>query len=110
MILDIMCEDVGFLLKIVAAVFNLLHWVIPIILIVLITFDVMKVMTNGDEKTKKDAGGKVAKRVIYAVIIFLIPTIIKFVFRMIGDARPVDTAGNRVSTIDWIDCFNEHFN
>ena len=105
-----MCDDFDFILRIAAYLFKLLQFVVPIVLILLITFDMAKIMINGDEKAKKDGMGKAAKRLIYAVIIFLVPIIIKFTFKIIGDSRPVDINGNKVSTTDWISCFNKYFN
>ena len=103
MILDVSCNDLGFILKIVSYLFNLLQWIIPIVLILLITIDIAGAIVAGDEKKTKDATTKAGKRLIYAVILFLIPLLVKFVFRAIG------TNTNISGTTNWISCFNEYF-
>lgn len=103
------CNSFAFLLRIVSYLFSVLQWVIPIILIVLIVIDLSKALINPDEKTKKDAVSKAVKRVIYAVIIFFIPLLVKLIFRFIGDAKPRNLNGN-VESVDLVSCFNEYFN
>lgn len=103
MILDISCDDLGFILRIVSYLFSLLQWIIPIILIILITVDVAGAMISGDEKKTKEATGKAGKRLIYALILFLIPLLVKFVF------RAIENNTNISGTTNWISCFNKYF-
>ena len=103
MILDVSCNDLGFILRIAGYIFNILQWVIPIILILFITIDFAKAMLANDEKKMKEATSKAVKRLIYAVILFLIPTLVKFTFRALDN-------NTRISgTTNWIGCFNEYF-
>ena len=73
------------ILGLVNTFLNIIRLVIPIILIVLAVMDVAKVVTNSnlDDKVKKEAMNKLTTRVIYAVVIFLIPTIVKLLFNII---------------------------
>lgn len=73
------------ILGLVNTVLNLIRWVIPIILIVMVTMDIAKIVTtsNNDEKEVKAAQKKFTTRIIYAVIIFLIPTAIKLIFQLV---------------------------
>ena len=103
MILDVTCGDFGFILRILGWIFNLLQWVIPVVLILLITIDIAKAMISGDEKKSKEASGKAGKRILYAVLLFLVPILVKFVFRTIGNNTNVS------DTTSWIGCFNEYF-
>ena len=65
-------------LKIVRWAVNIICIAIPIILIVLVIADLAKVVTAGniDDKMKKEVSQKVLTRVIYSVLIFLVPTIV----------------------------------
>ena len=103
MILDVSCNDFGFILNILGYVFGVLQWVIPILLIVLITVDVVKSMLASDEKKTKEAISKAGKRFMYAIILFLIPFFIKYLFRTIG------SVGRVSNTTNWISCFNTYF-
>lgn len=58
--------------------------VIPIILIVLGMFDLGKAVISSDDKSISKAVKALAMRLIAAVVIFFIPTIVAFVFTMIG--------------------------
>ena len=52
---------------------------------------------------------KAVKRFLYAIIIFFIPLLVKFVFRTIGDLKVTDRNGGNINTMSWYDCFNEYF-
>jgi len=71
-------SDLQTILGLVNTILNLIKWVIPVILIVMGTLDIAKIVISGnqDEKEVKAATKKLTTRVIYAVIIFLIPTIV----------------------------------
>ena len=78
-------EDMQTILGLVNTVLNIIRWVIPIILIVMGTLDIAKVVisSDNDEKEVKAATKKLTTRVIYAVVIFLIPTIVSALFNLI---------------------------
>lgn len=59
---------------------------IPILLIGLIIFDFVTAIFGGqDDKAVKKAKDKAIKRIIIAVVIFFIPTLINFVFDLVND-------------------------
>lgn len=103
--LDVNCSNIGFLLRIIAEILFYVRIIVPILLIVLVIFDLVKVVVGGaDEKTKKEATDKIVKRLIYAVIVFLVPMLINFIFKTIEKYGPKD--GNGTST-SWVSCWTE---
>lgn len=62
----------------------IIRWLIPIVLIILGSIDMFKAMASGDEKKTKEAQKTFTRRLIYAVVAFLIPFIINLVFNFIG--------------------------
>lgn len=76
-------------------VIKVLQLVIPIGLIIMGTIDMAKAVIAGDEKKMKEAQKPFIKRIIAAVIVFLIPIIVNMVLSFV-------TTGNS----DWIDCWN----
>ena len=84
-------------------VFTLIQWGIPLVLIVLCTIDMFKAMASGDEKKTKEVQSTCIRRLIYAVVAFLIPFIIDLVFGFIGNVVADDSAGEAQST--WSDFF-----
>ena len=76
-------------------VIKVLQLVVPIGLIIMGTIDMAKAVIAGDEKKMKEAQKPFIKRIIAAVIVFLIPKIVNMVLSFV-------TTGNS----DWIDCWN----
>lgn len=102
------CSNFAFVLKIFGYLFRLIQWAVPIVLILFCTIDLFKVFASADEKAKKDLGNKIAKRLIYAIIIFLVPVLAKIIFRALGSAAPAGY-GTDNSPTRWIDCLNQYF-
>lgn len=71
---------------------------VPIILIIYGMLDMGRAVMAGDEKAMKEHQGKLVKRLIYAVVIFLVISIVQVVIRF--------AAGDDNSNIvDCISCF-----
>lgn len=102
------CNNFAFVLKIAGFLFKLIQWAVPITLILFCTLDLFKAFTSADEKAKKDAGSKIVKRLIYAIVIFLVPVLLRIIFRALGSAAPKGY-GTDNSTTSWVDCFNQYF-
>ena len=100
-ILENICTgDVKTVIAAVKTVFTLIQWAIPCVLIVLGTIDMFKAMTSGDEKATKEAQKKFIRRLIYAVVAFLIPFIISLVFTFVGKMIDDDAAQQGKTTYD----------
>ena len=102
------CSNFDFILKIAGFLFKLIQWAVPAVLILFCTIDLFKAFTSADDKAKKDAGSKIVKRIIYALIIFLVPILLRIVFKALGSAAP-QGYGTENSPTSWIDCFNQYF-
>ncbi len=106
-IIDGLCTpEMVDIIGIIKAVIKLICWAIPIILIVLCILDVAKIVTAGniDDKLKKEVTGRITTRLIFAVIIFLVPTIV----RMIFDFIPVGKSeGSLKIDATWKNCWDE---
>lgn len=96
-------QDLLTILGVVRAAINVLVFVIPIILIVLGIVDLSKAVISSDEKKTKEAQKMFLTRVIYAVVIFLVPTIVSLLFNLLPDA----VFGNEIDGYTWRDCWNE---
>lgn len=82
-----------------------LKWVciiIPIILIVMTVVDFAKIVTAGDktDDVKKKAISQTATRVIFAIIIFLVPSIVSAVFGILN--FKIDDSANSTT---WSQCW-----
>ena len=74
---------------------------IPIALIIFGMLDLGKAVMSNDEKTMKEAQGKLIKRFIYAVLVFLVVTLVQVVLGFVDNANQ-GTTGNAKTCIS---CF-----
>ena len=103
-------KEIADIVDIIKFVINLVCWAIPIILIVLCILDIAKIVTAGniDDKLKKEVTGKVTTRVIFAVIIFLVPSIVRLLF---GLLPVVSTdSSNSLNGVTWQTCWDKKNN
>ena len=100
---DVCSSEFSTILAIIKTVLNAICIAIPIVLIVLIIMDLAKIVTAGniDDKLKKEVTSKVVTRLIFAVLIFLVPTIVKLVFNLIP--LPGNVSGE---TATWRTCWD----
>ena len=107
--LDEICSpEFSSILALVKFILNTICIVIPVVLIVLIILDLAKIVTAGniDDKLKKEVTSKVVTRVIFAVLIFLVPTIVKLVFGLLplpDSAKSKDHVGSNET---WKTCWD----
>ena len=104
------CGDAGFIIRIVVQLFKIVRVAVPIILIVMITIDLVKVVAspNADDKEKKEAFEKSIKRFLYAVLVFLLPTIINIILNKI-EPLTSDSTTDTTST-SWVGCWQRYYN
>ena len=95
---DIICiiEIVKFFLKV-------FMFVLPAILIVLGIIDLFKAMISSDEKTQKESRKMFLRRLVYMVVIFLVPTIVMALFNIL----PTDNYNIKVGDSTWQECWKE---
>lgn len=81
-------------------VFPIIQIGIPILLIILGTIDLGKAVISSDDKEVKSAQSRLIKRLLYAVLIFFVTTIVTVVFNLITTAGDDD-----VTVGDWKACW-----
>ena len=106
-----MCYDAEFILNPIVTIIKLAQWIIPILLIILVCFDIFKVIVgHADEKAKNEALSKIAKRLIYAVIVFLIPHIVNFILLKIEPVTIDDNYAINSTSTSYLECWNYYYN
>ena len=83
MLLDGFCEDTFEIWKFIGTIVMIFKIVIPVILIIIGIIAFGKAVIADDEKEMKSAITKLIKKVLLAVFIFFIPSLIKAVFNLI---------------------------
>lgn len=79
-------------------IINIVKIAVPIILVIMGMMDFAKAVVSSDEKSMKESQTKFIKRVIAAVVIFLVVTVVQLVFRIINTDDTNEMAA-------CIDCF-----
>lgn len=102
-ILAITCDQLAPIMRVLAYLINLVKWAVPIVLIVMIIIDFVQATTANDEKKMKEAQNKVGKRIVYALVIFLVPTIVSLLFKTFNTVK-LDSELS--GPTDWIGCYN----
>ena len=111
MLYTVACSDISFVVRIIAKIIKVIHFVVPILLIGFIIFDIAKVIIgSADDKAKTEMFNKIVKRIIYAVIIFLLPTILFFIFDKIEGFDSSNNGHSDVSATSWYSCFRSAYN
>ena len=77
---------------------------VPILLIFFGMLDLAKAVIGADEKAMKECQSRLIKRFIYAVLVFLVVTLVQVVFGFISSADDNDTTGAKSAT-GCISCF-----
>lgn len=80
-----LCDSLRPVLRIVGYVILLIKIAVPIILIVVGVLDLMKATTEKDDKKIKEAQNMLVKRIIAAVMVFLVATLVGVIMRIVGN-------------------------
>ena len=78
------CANTANIWQLVGIVLLIFKIVIPILLIILGMIDLGKAVISSDEKAIKSSTKSLTMRIIAAVVIFFIPTLISFVFTLVS--------------------------
>jgi hypothetical protein len=73
------------IVSILKTLYNIILVVVPIIMLVLGTIDLIKAVSSGDEKEVKTATSMLGKRILYGVGTFLVMSIVELVIAIVTD-------------------------
>ena len=97
------CNGLGPIVHFIHQVYTILQWGIPVVLIVYGGFDLAKAVIASDDKEIKAAATKLVKRLIAAVAVFLLTTIVSVIITWAAEAEKQD--GSDVDS-SWMQCWN----
>ena len=81
---ELNCNDLGKFQVDLNNIFKFVKIVIPLLIIGLSTYDFIKGISSKDEKALKKAFSSLIKRIICAIVIFLLPTLIETFLKLVG--------------------------
>lgn len=95
------CETLYPVVSILKTVLDVIQIGIPILLILMGTIDLGKAVLSSDDKAIKESTSRLVKRIIAAVAVFFVVTIVKLIMGIVSDSN-VDGANAK----SWIDCWD----
>ena len=98
------CCNLQPFLNIIRMVIRLIQYSVPLLLLVLGTIDMVKAVASNDDKISKTSSQMFLKRLIYGVLIFLVPFLLRVILKMIDDN--IIKNSNDVSATSWLSCWN----
>lgn len=90
--------DVLRLIKFAFLLLELVLYIIPVGLIVMLMVDFGKNVMVGKEDEMKKSLNIAIKRIIYCVVLFLVPTIVKFAIGLVSDANNESNAAVKAAS------------
>ena len=100
------CMGLEPIVRIVKAVVTLIQWGVPILLIVFGMLDLGKAVMAGKEDEMKKAQSTLIKRVIYAVAVFLVVTLVVFIMNIVGNSSAEGTGNVGGENASWWTCWS----
>lgn len=94
------CGGLGPVVSLIKSVLNIICILIPIALILMGSIDLGKAVLASDDKEIKAATGKLIKRAIAAVVIFLLPFLVNLIMGLVSDVSSGDTDSS-----GWYQCW-----
>ncbi len=96
-----MCNsDMQLFFGIIVSLFDLIRFIIPILLIVLCTVDIFKIIVSKKEDEIKKLRKEVVMKIVYAIIIYLLPFLIPMFFRLANSIIPFGYSD------EWKECWD----
>lgn len=94
-------EDVLLLIRIIKIFLNIIKFAMPVILIVLCTFDIFRIVISKSDDDVKKYRKYIYNRIFNCVLLFLIPTIIFLLFNLL-------ITNNNIADVDSLqNCWNK---
>ena len=95
-----MCNsDMQVILNVVVKVLDVVHFFVPIVLILFCTMDVFKIVVSKKEDEIKKLRKGIMWKIIYSILIFLIPYFVPFILGAADKILPMEYDDS------WYDCY-----
>lgn len=98
---DFMCDsNVQEIFNIIIQVLDVVHFFVPIVLIIFCTADIFKIIVSKKEDEVKKLRNDVFWKIGYAILIYLIPYLVPFVLSSVDKILPMDYDNS------WKECYD----
>ncbi len=98
-----MCNsDMQMVINIVIEVLDVIHFFVPIVLIIFCTIDIFKIIVSKKEDEVKKLRNDIFWKIIYAIIIYLIPYLVPFVLNAADRILPMEYDNTWENCYDYV--------
>ena len=96
-----MCTtDMQMIFNVVIKVLDVVHFCVPIVLIIFCTVDIFKLIVSKKEDEVKKLRKGVFLKIIYAILIYMIPVLVPFILGAVDGIIPMDYDSG------WKECYD----
>lgn len=86
-----MCtEEMQMIIGIVITILDIVKFIVPIVLIIFCTIDIFKIIVSKKEDEIKKLRKDVFMKIVYCIIIYLIPFIVPFILKIASNIIPME--------------------
>ena len=86
-----MCtEEMQMIMGIVITILDIIKFIVPIVLIIFCTIDIFKIIVSKKEDEIKKLRKDVFMKIVYCIIIYLIPFIVPFILKYASNIIPME--------------------
>lgn len=93
------CDDAGETIKLLKQIYNLLRYLIPVLIIGLSIVDFIKVVATGEDKVFKEVWTKFVKRIVIGIVILILPAILSLIINLSGITETYGVDPNNIFCI-----------
>lgn len=98
-----MCNgDAQTIMKIFIDVLDIIHFFVPIVLIIFCTMDIFKIVVSKKEDEVKKLRNGIFRKIIYAIIIYVLPFLIPFILSAADKVFPMDYDNSWKNCYDYV--------
>ena len=96
-----MCNsEMQMIINIVIEVLDVIHFFVPVVLIIFCTIDIFKIIVSKKEDEVKKLRNEVFWKIFYAIMVYLVPYIVPFVLSAADKILPMEYDNT------WEECYN----
>jgi len=98
-----MCTtDFQMILNVLIQVLDVVHFFVPIVLIIFCTVDIFKLIVSKDEKEVKKLRDGIFLKIVYAICVYLVPFLVPFILNAVDKILPMDYDNKWKSCYDYV--------
>ena len=98
-----MCNtDVQLIFNMIIKVLDVVHFFVPVVLIIFCTIDIFKLIVSKKEDEVKKLRNSVFRKILYAIVIYLIPFLVPLILSLVDNILPMEYDNKWKNCYDYV--------